>query len=295
MMKAEGNANFSEDNAIDIENSSVEWTFYPHSGNRTYHTGKKCIFDGIHLRNKTTTSERTLEMCTGKKKYVIPHSFNYVDVRALREGQDKAQAIPVQSEGQKQKGTMDGKDSPVVGTCKVCAMFVFLPEINMAYICNKCKMVALLGEKVLEYDTGGQPAEEELQGTPCNSEHEAKVISFFVIIVNEVASRNGIPLVTPGDHPYACPEQSTDFHKMGSTRSPVNFGSIMYKKKSDTFIPLQRLPGAPGVPFRIKEKQQELQKEKMEVKNLDIWKPAPTLLHALFATGLTRRLTLQQS
>ncbi|KAJ7344185.1 hypothetical protein JRQ81_000135, partial [Phrynocephalus forsythii] len=114
------------------ENSAAEWTFYPSSGNHTFHAGKKCIFDGVHLRNKTSSSERTVEMSIGKKK-----------------------------------------------------------------------------------------------------------------CVDEVTSRNGIPFVTPGDHPYACPEQSPDFHKVGSTRPPVNFGSCMYKKKLDTFIPLQHLPGIP--------------------------------------------------
>ncbi|XP_062813304.1 spermatogenesis-associated serine-rich protein 1 isoform X1 [Anolis carolinensis] len=161
-------------------NSSLEWTFYPTSGNITYYTGKKCIFDGIYMRNKTTSTEKTLEMCTGRKKFV-----------------------------------------------------------------------------------------------------------------DEIASRNGIPLVTPGDHPYATPEQSPDFHKTGSTRSPVYFGSAVYKKKSDTFIPLQRLPETPSVPFRIKEKQQELEREKAEVRNLDYWKPAPTLLHSFFASSLNRRLTYQ--
>lgn len=49
-------------------------------------------------------------------------------------------------------------------------------------------------------------------------------VLLFVITVDEVASRNGIPFVTRGDHSYACPEQSTDFHKKGSTRPPANFG-----------------------------------------------------------------------
>ncbi|XP_053236239.1 spermatogenesis-associated serine-rich protein 1 isoform X1 [Podarcis raffonei] len=159
----------------DNENSDTEWTFYPSSFGHTYHTGKKCFFEGVHLRNKTTTSERTVEMCFGKKKYVT-----------------------------------------------------------------------------------------------------------------EDASRNGIPLVTLGDHPYACPEQSIDFHKLGPTLPPVNFGSSKYIKQSDTFIPLQHLPGVPCTPFHIKEKQQELEREKMEVKRLDIWKPAPSLLQSLFTTGLTK-------
>ncbi|XP_048362470.1 spermatogenesis-associated serine-rich protein 1 [Sphaerodactylus townsendi] len=158
----------------------TEWTFYPSSGHLTYHTGKKCVFDGIYLRNKTSTSERTLEMCMGKKKY-------------------------------------------------------------------------------------------------------------------EIDSRNGILLVTPGDHPYVCPEQSKDFYKMASTMPPVNFGSATRKKKSDTFIPLEHLPGVPSVPFRVKEKQQELEREKLEVKNLDRWKPAPMLQQTLTVTVPGRRMTYQPS
>lgn len=48
-----------------------------------------------------------------------------------------------------------------------------------------------------------------------------------------------------------------------------------------------------SVPFHVKEKQQELEKEKMEVKNLDHWKPAPTLLQSLVPGG-ARRVTLPQ-
>ncbi|XP_077164665.1 spermatogenesis-associated serine-rich protein 1 [Paroedura picta] len=157
-----------------------EWTFYPSSSHLTYHAGKKCVFDGLHLRNKTSTSERTLEKSFGKKKNAT-----------------------------------------------------------------------------------------------------------------EIDSRNGIPMVTPGDQPYSCPEQSKDFYKMGSTMTSVNFGSVSYTKKSDTFIPLQRLPADPCLPYRIKEKQREQEREKLEVKNLDLWKPAPSLLQTFFVTSLGRRMTYQ--
>ncbi|XP_025028633.1 spermatogenesis-associated serine-rich protein 1 [Python bivittatus] len=172
---------FSQQNSSprDNENSAVEWTFYPSSGNHTYHTGKRCLFHGIHLRNKSTFSERTLEMSIGKKKYV-----------------------------------------------------------------------------------------------------------------DETSSRNGIPMRMLGDHPFSSPEQSTDFHKKGSTISPVNFGSFRYKKRSDTFIPLQRLSRTSCVPFHIKEKQQELEREKMEVKNLETWKPSPSLMQSLLAGGQVRKLTI---
>ncbi|XP_026534762.1 spermatogenesis-associated serine-rich protein 1 [Notechis scutatus] len=161
------------------ENPAEEWTFYPSSGNHTYHIGKRCLFYGIHLRNKATSSERTLEKSIGRKKYV-----------------------------------------------------------------------------------------------------------------DETSSRNGIPMRMLGDHPFAAPEQSTDFHKKGSTVSPVDFGSSSYKKRSDTFIPLQRLPVTPSVPFRVKEKELELEREKMEVKNLETWRPSPSLMQSLLESGQARKLTL---
>ena len=36
----------------------------------------------------------------------------------------------------------------MVVTYNVCAMFMFLPENNMVYTCNKCKLVTLLEEKL---------------------------------------------------------------------------------------------------------------------------------------------------
>ncbi|XP_034282711.1 spermatogenesis-associated serine-rich protein 1 [Pantherophis guttatus] len=160
------------------ENSVEEWTFYPSSGNHTYHTGKRCLFYGTHLRTKATSSERTLEKSIGRKKYV-----------------------------------------------------------------------------------------------------------------DETSSRNGIPMRMLGDHPFAAPEQSTDFHKKGSTLSPVNFGSSRYRKRSDTFIPLQRLPITSSVPFHVKEKELELEREKMEVQNLETWRPSPSLMQSLLESGQARKLT----
>ncbi|KAM7171755.1 spermatogenesis-associated serine-rich protein 1 [Macrochelys suwanniensis] len=49
------------------------------------------------------------------------------------------------------------------------------------------------------------------------------------------------------------------------------------------------------IPFHEKEKQQELEKERNDVKNLDRWKPAPTLLQALGATVLAHRIRPRES
>ncbi|KAF7252001.1 Adhesion G protein-coupled receptor A3 [Varanus komodoensis] len=66
---------------------------------------------------------------------------------------------------------MDQEDSPVVVTCNICAMFVFLSEVNVDCTCHKCKLGALLEEKD---KTEGQPAPEEMEDIPCSTEQEAK-------------------------------------------------------------------------------------------------------------------------
>ncbi|XP_025038139.1 spermatogenesis-associated serine-rich protein 1 isoform X2 [Pelodiscus sinensis] len=107
---------------------------------------------------------------------------------------------------------------------------------------------------------------------------------------HEIDQRNGIALVTPGDNSYSCPEQSRNFHKFGSTRPVVNFGCATYKRKADTFIPLRHLSETPCIPFNMKEKQEELETEMNNVKSLERWTPAPTLIQAFGATGLAHRI-----
>ncbi|XP_035880065.1 spermatogenesis-associated serine-rich protein 1 isoform X3 [Phyllostomus discolor] len=97
--------------------------------------------------------------------------------------------------------------------------------------------------------------------------------------------RNGIPKLTPGDNLYMYPEQSKDFHKIGSTLPPVNFSIVPYEKKFDTFIPLEPPPQIPNLPFWVKEKANRLKNEIREVQELDNWQPATPLLHNLFSTG----------
>ncbi|KAF6116305.1 spermatogenesis associated serine rich 1 [Phyllostomus discolor] len=80
----------------------------------------------------------------------------------------------------------------------------------------------------------------------------------------DIDPRNGIPKLTPGDNLYMYPEQSKDFHKIGSTLPPVNFSIL---------------------PFWVKEKANRLKNEIREVQELDNWQPATPLLHNLFSTG----------
>ncbi|XP_036909879.1 spermatogenesis-associated serine-rich protein 1 isoform X2 [Sturnira hondurensis] len=101
----------------------------------------------------------------------------------------------------------------------------------------------------------------------------------------DIDPRNGIPKLTPGDNLYMYPEQSKDFHKVGSTLPPVNFSLVPYKKKFDTFIPLESLPQIPNLPFWVKEKANRLKNEIREVEELDHWQPAIPLIHNLFSTG----------
>ncbi|KAM8953261.1 spermatogenesis-associated serine-rich protein 1 [Pelodytes ibericus] len=55
-----------------LRDIGAEWSFYPNQGfPYTYHTGKRCAFQGIHLANKTTVDTKTLQACMGTKKKVI--------------------------------------------------------------------------------------------------------------------------------------------------------------------------------------------------------------------------------
>ncbi|KAG8445739.1 hypothetical protein GDO86_010502 [Hymenochirus boettgeri] len=85
--------------------------------------------------------------------------------------------------------------------------------------------------------------------------------------------RNGIPIAKPGDNPFHIPEYSPSFHKFGSTRPVMNFREP-YRVKADTFIPLQKIPLKPGIPYNLKEKQQIREEERKEVKQLTTWKPS---------------------
>ncbi|XP_069584285.1 spermatogenesis-associated serine-rich protein 1 [Ranitomeya imitator] len=85
--------------------------------------------------------------------------------------------------------------------------------------------------------------------------------------------RNGIPEAHPGDKPFRTVEYSPGFHKFGSTM-PVVILRESFKVKSDTFIPLQKLPKKPSVPFKVKVNIQSLEEEKRDVEDLNRWKPA---------------------
>ncbi|XP_008827336.1 spermatogenesis-associated serine-rich protein 1 [Nannospalax galili] len=99
----------------------------------------------------------------------------------------------------------------------------------------------------------------------------------------DIDTRNGIPKLTPGDNPYRSPEQSKEFYKAGATLPPVNFSLVPYKKKFDTFIPLEPLPQISNLPFWEKEKANNLKNEIQEVQELDNWQAKAPLVHSLFS------------
>ncbi|XP_072266461.1 spermatogenesis-associated serine-rich protein 1 [Pyxicephalus adspersus] len=137
----------------------AEWSFYPNFGlSFTYHTGKRCIIDGVHQSSQMSSRLQALPTCLGRKKKVSD-------------------------------------------------------------------------------------------------------------------PRNGIPEAHPGDKPFHTVEYSTDFHKFGSTVPVVNFRES-YKVKADTFIPLQKLPKTPCVPYKVKVQKKSLAEEIRDVKELNSWKPA---------------------
>ena len=47
---------------------------------------------------------------------------------------------------------MEGRYISVVVNCRVCSMFVFVPENNTTFTCSECKLVALWEEKVKEME-----------------------------------------------------------------------------------------------------------------------------------------------
>ncbi|XP_067839886.1 spermatogenesis-associated serine-rich protein 1 [Heptranchias perlo] len=99
--------------------------------------------------------------------------------------------------------------------------------------------------------------------------------------------RNGLPETSPGDKPYRTPEYSPDFHKLGSTRPLLNFGG-QHKLKQGTFIHLQKKTAVLIVPFAVKLKMQELEEEKLAVKQLNVWEPAPPLISPIVSNDVKK-------
>ncbi|KAM5165083.1 spermatogenesis-associated serine-rich protein 1 [Mantella aurantiaca] len=85
--------------------------------------------------------------------------------------------------------------------------------------------------------------------------------------------RNGIPEAQPGDKSFPTVEYSPDFHKFGSTLPVVKFRES-FKVKADTFIPLQKLPKTPSVPYKVRIQKKSVEEEMRDVKELNSWKPA---------------------
>ncbi|CAF0746982.1 unnamed protein product [Adineta ricciae] len=96
-------------------------------------------------------------------------------------------------------------------------------------------------------------------------------------------SRNGIPKRSDGDKSYRRVEYEPNFHKLGSTLPPINFG---YNGNPDelekTFIPMKRdtIHVIDEEEFEEKQRQREYDESIDEVRQLDKWKPAECLKSA---------------
>jgi hypothetical protein len=95
--------------------------------------------------------------------------------------------------------------------------------------------------------------------------------------------RNGVRKRSEGDKNYRIVEQSTDFHKFGSTLPVVDFGNE--KKRhghAKTFVPMkdEKIPVIDENDFIEKERKREQNNVIYEVTRLDNWKPAERVTSA---------------
>jgi hypothetical protein len=95
--------------------------------------------------------------------------------------------------------------------------------------------------------------------------------------------RNGISKRSDGDKSYRRVELEPNFHKLGSTLPPVNFGHMKNPHGSmKTFIPMtnETISIIDEDAFKEKERKREYDESINEVIQLDKWKPAEILTSA---------------
>lgn len=96
-------------------------------------------------------------------------------------------------------------------------------------------------------------------------------------------SRNGLPRRVDGDKSYRRVELEPDFHKLGCTLPPVNFGYNRNALGLDkTFIPMKhdKVQVVDDEEFQERERQREHEQSIKDVELLDQWKPAEGLTSA---------------
>jgi hypothetical protein len=95
--------------------------------------------------------------------------------------------------------------------------------------------------------------------------------------------RNGLRKKSEGDKSYRIVEQSTDFHKFGSTLPVVNFGREKQRHgNAKTFVPMknEKISVIDQNEFAEKESKREQENIIDEVVHLDNWKPAERVTSA---------------
>eukprot|EP00762_Andalucia_godoyi_P006416 ANDGO_02848.mRNA.1 hypothetical protein len=85
--------------------------------------------------------------------------------------------------------------------------------------------------------------------------------------------RNGIPASRPGDKSYAHPEASPSFFAQEGIVPQSSFG-MTRQSLTSTSVPLATTPTR-GVAFSDRIQKERHDQERMDVKGLDDWKPAP--------------------
>ncbi|CAH8497024.1 unnamed protein product [Schistosoma rodhaini] len=90
----------------------------------------------------------------------------------------------------------------------------------------------------------------------------------------------------PGDKSYGSVEYSPDFYKINSSVPKVRFGLITHISKQ---IEVPRFPVSPIVQSTEHEYNQDLKLLRKELRELDGWKPAPTLTETISSVKFSRK------
>jgi hypothetical protein len=95
--------------------------------------------------------------------------------------------------------------------------------------------------------------------------------------------RNGLEKRSEGDKSYRRVELSPDFHKLGSTLPPIDFGRVKKQHGPEkTIVPMQNeiIPIVDENDFEEKELKREHDEHINEVIQLEKWKPAESITTA---------------
>ncbi|CAH8430242.1 unnamed protein product [Schistosoma haematobium] len=102
-----------------------------------------------------------------------------------------------------------------------------------------------------------------------------------------IDQHNGIfNSMKPGDKSYGSVEYSPNFYKINSSVPKVQFGLMTHIPKQ---IEVPRFPVSPIVQSTEQEFNQDLTLIRKELRELDEWKPAPTLTETISSVKFSRK------